>query len=75
TGSVPTLALGDPIPTDLNTVRDVVDLLRRLVFTVDARILLSTIGLNEFLKRWRSKYGEQPVKVLSGKLERPSWFQ
>ncbi|MFE5671666.1 hypothetical protein ACFQ58_08655 [Agromyces sp. NPDC056523] len=72
--AVPVLSLGDPIVIDLPLVRDTIALLQRLVFTIDARILLSTIGLDEFLRRWRHAYGPQPVKVNAKKLERPAWF-
>ncbi|MGO4594854.1 hypothetical protein AB4Z18_13650 [Leifsonia sp. 2TAF2] len=75
TSSVPLVALGDPIVIDLGLVRDVIDLLRRLVFTIDAKILLSTIGLDQFISRWREKYGSQPLNVNIGKLGRPAWFQ
>lgn len=75
TGSVPVLAVGDPIEIDLDLVRDVIALLRRLVFTIDAKILLSTIGLDEFIGRWRARYGNQPLNAYARKLERAPWFQ
>lgn len=75
TGAVPVLAVGDPITIDLDLVRDVIALLRRLVFTIDAKILLSTIGFHEFVARWRAKYGSQPLKAYARKLERAPWFQ
>lgn len=73
-GSVSVLAVDDPIQIDLRLVRDVIDLLHRLVFTIDARILTSTIGFDEFVRRWRKQYGTKPVNVLPQKLARSGWF-
>lgn len=73
-GSVSILAVDDPIVIDLRLVRDVIDLLHRLVFTIDARILTSTIGFDELVKRWNKKYGTTPVDVLPRKLTRANWF-
>lgn len=73
-GSVSILSIGDPIEINFQLVRNVIDLLHRLVFTIDARILTSTTGLDEFIRRWREKYGLKPVHVLPQKLTRPSWF-
>lgn len=72
--SVTVLTVGDLIQIDLKLVRDVINVLHRLVFTIDARILTSTIGRDEFLNRWRERHGAQPVNVLSAKLTRPAWF-
>lgn len=74
TGPVPVLGVGDPVPVDLALVRDVVALLRRLVFTIDAQILLSPIGLDEFEARWKNIHGDQPVRVSFNKLKRAAWF-
>lgn len=73
-GSVSILAVGDPIQIDLRLVRDVIDLLHRLVFTIDARILTSTIGCDGFVGRWREEYGDKPVDVRPHKLSRAPWF-
>lgn len=73
-GPIPVLAVKDPIQIDRKLVRDVIDLLHRLVFTIDARILMSTIGFNEFARRWREKHGTMPVNVLPQALNRPDWF-
>lgn len=74
-GSVSILAVDDPIQIDLMLVRDVIALLHRLVFTIDARILTSTIGFSEFIQRWENRYGTKPLNVLPRKLGRPGWFE
>lgn len=71
---VPVLTVGDPVSVDFALVRDVVALLRRLVFTMDAHVLLSPIGRVEFERRWKSAHGSQPVKVSFNKLKRPAWY-
>ncbi|MCC4907753.1 hypothetical protein [Microbacterium sp. cx-59] len=74
TGAVPILTVGDPVSVSLALVRDVIALLRRLVFTIDAHLLLSPIGVAEFERRWIQKYGSNPVNVSLSKLKRPAWF-
>ncbi|WP_341210409.1 hypothetical protein [uncultured Microbacterium sp.] len=74
TGAVPVLGIGDPVSVDLPLVRDVVALLRRLVFTIDSHVMLSPIGLAEFERRWRARYGSDPVRVSLSKLKRPAWY-
>jgi hypothetical protein len=71
---VPVLAVGDPVLVDFAVVRDVVALLRRLVFTIDARVLLSPVGRVEFENRWKAVHGQQPVKVSFNKLKRSAWY-
>jgi hypothetical protein len=74
TGAVPVLGLGDPVSVDLPLVRDVVALLRRLVFTIDSHVMLSPIGLTEFERRWQVRHGADPVRVSLSKLKRPAWY-
>lgn len=71
---IPVLAVGDPVVVDFALVRDVVALLRRLVFTSDAHVLLSPIGRVEFEKRWRAVHGPKPVNVSFNKLKRSAWY-
>ena len=73
-GSVSILAVGDPIEINLRLVRDVIGLLHRLVFTIDARILTSIIGFDEFARRWQATYGASPVDVPPRKLSRANWY-
>lgn len=74
TGPVPVLSVGDPVLVDLALVRDVVALLRRLVFTIDAQVLLSPTGLAVLETRWKNVHGDQPVRVPLNKLKRGAWF-
>lgn len=73
-GIVPVLAIGDPITVDFDVVRATIGLLRGLVFSIDARILLSSIGMSEFLARWKQVHGAVTLKVTSKKLSRAPWF-
>lgn len=74
TGHVPVMAPGDVVSVDLPLVRDAVALLRRLVFTIDSRVMLSPIGRADFESRWQARYGADPLRVSLNKLKRPAWY-
>ena len=74
TGPIPVLAEQDPIAINFLTVRYTAALLRALVFTIDARIMVSTIGKKELLGRWKSVYGDAPMHVKPAKLHKELWF-
>ncbi|MCH8563662.1 hypothetical protein LTI14_10615 [Nesterenkonia sp. YGD6] len=72
--SVMVLEVGDPINITMTLVKDLIDILQRLVSTIDSQILLSTVGLAELTNRWRQHHGSSPLKVSEKKSQRPGWF-
>jgi hypothetical protein len=65
---------GDPVAVTFELVRDAIALMQRLVFTIDAHVLLSARGRAQLLQRWKQHHGEKPVRVLLKKLETPGWY-
>lgn len=66
--------VGDPVDVNFELVRDAIALMQRLVFTVDAHILLSSRGRVQLVQRWKQHHGEKPVRVLLKKLKSPGWY-
>lgn len=70
----PQFVQGDAVSIAFNQMRAFVALLLKIVFTIDAAILTSTIGEAEFLRRWTAKYGKDAIKVSRKKLNRGTWI-
>ena len=70
----PHFVQGERVSITFNQMRGFVALLLRIVFTIDAAILVSTIGEAKFLRRWTTKYGQNAVKVTRKKLNRGTWI-
>jgi hypothetical protein len=69
----PQFAKGDVASIGFDQMRAFVFLLLRVAFTIDAAVLISTIGETEFLLRWTDKYGKDAIRVSRKKLNRGSW--
>jgi hypothetical protein len=70
----PSFTAGQSVKLSIEQVRCLVSVLFRIAQTVESAILLSEIGEAEFIQRWQSAHGSQPLKVESNKLKRSMWL-
>ena len=64
----------DRMTISITQVRCLVSILFRLAVTIDAKILLSTIGASEITARWHAQFGVSRVNVEPRKLRSIRWL-
>jgi hypothetical protein len=70
---VPQFDEGTPVRLSFEQVRCFLSLLLRLMFTLDANLLLSEAGVLELKRRWQTVMGLAPQNVERRKLRRGQW--
>lgn len=69
------LTVGEPIIVTFGLVRDAIEILQRLVVSLDRLYMLSELGEINFKQRWRAIYGSAPMPVNARKADAPDWLK
>jgi hypothetical protein len=74
--TLPLVQLGSPLVLTLEQVRCFVNLLLRLVYTLDSQIMVTQFGRQEIISRLQSRIGTKRLNIRERKMERwiPSEF-